>query len=199
MEHVLMKGSNPRLDSTNSPPKARSRARAESFGDFVPDNRMSEPERAAQFLDWCATHMPHRFVPYVWIAKHAYVKNRLPTLNSDDVESLRRNKMDKTRQILWKTYGRRTVPSPKIDGQEPGTRATVDSDDLAATDYLRRTRRIASGVKSAAETRAKIDLTEMRNKDLKAMVKRMDPVMEQLGKANIMAKLELPKHEDEDD
>lgn len=194
MESEVMKASNPKLPAAGVP---RSSRKPLGFDDFSPDTEMSENQRAAQFLDWAARSLPGRFVPYVWITKHAYVKPKLPRLDSEDVNTLRRKRMDSIKKILWSEYHRRTVSSPR--DQEPGVRATTDSDDLAGTDYLRRTRRIANGVKSAQETREKIDTSEMRNKDLKALVERTDPIMKQLGKADLLKRLELPPRRPDDE
>jgi len=204
MENEVMKASsNPKLPAAGAP--RSSRTRSLGFDDFTPASKvqtfedMNENQRAAQFLDWAARNMPSRFVPYVWITRYAYLKPKTPRLDSDDVNTLRKRRMDSIKKILWNEFHRRTVTSPR--DQEPGMRATTDSDDLAGTDYLRRTRRVASGAKAAAETREKIDLDEMRNKDLKAMVERTDPIMKQLGKADLLKRLELPprRPDDEDD
>ncbi|MGH9919814.1 MAG: hypothetical protein ACRD6W_13240 [Nitrososphaerales archaeon] len=172
-------------------------SRALSFDDFVPDSEMTENQRAAQFLNWSAENLPNRFCPFVWVTKHAYMKSKLPKLNDRDVETLRRGRMDTIKKILWNEYHRRALPAPR--DQEPGVRATTDSDDLAGTDYLRRTRRIAAGVKAAAETREHIDTSAMRNKDLRALVQRTDPIMKELVKADLMKRLELPPHRDDED
>ena len=197
MESEVMKASSPKLPAAGTP--RSSRTKPLGFDDFTPDTEMSENQRAAQFLDWCARNLPGRFVPYVWITKHAYVKPKVPRLDNIDVEALRSKRMDSIKKILWSEYHRRTVSAPR--DQEPGVRATTDSDDLAGTDYLRRTRRIANGVKAAQETREKIDTNEMHNKDLKALVERTDPIMKQLGKADLLKRLELPPRwpDDEDD
>jgi hypothetical protein len=167
-----------------------------SFDDFVPDHNMSITHRAAQFLDWCARNMPGRFVPYIWIAKHAHVMPRVPNGNNNYVVEIRKNKMDAIKRILWNDYNRRTVPAPR--DQEPGVRATTDDDDLTQNAYLRQTKRVASAAKAAQETRDKIDVDNMHNPDLKALVQRTDPVLKALGKADLMKRLELPAHEEED-
>jgi hypothetical protein len=195
MESEVMKASNPKLPTAGAP--RSSRTKPLTFEDFSPDTEMNENQRAAQFLDWCARNLPGRFAPYVWITKHAYIKTKLPRLDNIDVEALRKKRMDSVKKILWTEYHRRTVAAPR--DQEPGVRATTDSDDLAGTDYLRRTRRIASGVKAAAETREKIDVAEMHNKDLKAMVERTDPIMKQLNKADLLKRLELPPRRPDED
>jgi hypothetical protein len=126
METEVMKASSPKLPAAGGP--RSSRTKPLSFEDFTPDTEMSENQRAAQFLDWCARNMPGRFVPYVWITQHAYVKPKLPRLDSEDVNTLRKKRMDSVKKILWSEYHRRTVSSPR--DQEPGVRATTDSDDL---------------------------------------------------------------------
>jgi hypothetical protein len=167
-----------------------------TFDDFKPNPDLSENKRAAEFIDWCARNMPGRFIPYVQICKQAYFKPKVPRIDHDDVVTLRKKRMNSIKDILWKEFHRRTLTAPRE--QEPGMRATTDSDDLAGTDYLRRTRRIASGVKAASETREKIDTSAMRNVDLKAMVERTDPIMKTLVKADLMKRLELPPRRDDD-
>lgn len=195
MENEVMKSNSPKSQTSGG--NHSSRTKALGFDGFTPDTDMTENQRAAEFLDWAARNMPGRYVPYVWITKHAYVKTKLPKLNSEDVNTLRHKRMDSIKKILWNEYHRRAWPAPR--DQEPGVRGTTDSDDLAGTDYLRRTRRVASGAKAAAETREKIDTSSMRNKDLKAMVERTDPIMKQLGKADLLKRLELPPRRDDED
>lgn len=170
-----------------------------SFGDFEPDANLSESHRAAQFLDWAARKMPLRNVPYVWITKHAYVKPKLPRPTDPDNETLRLRKMSQIKRVLWDLYNRRTVPSGR--DEEPGVRATVDSDDLAGTDYYRNKRRVANGIKRMADTRKKMDVDSIRDPGLKAMVESMDPFIKQLTKPELLKQLELPPSsmDDEDD
>ena len=172
------------------------KAKGVAFDDFVPDHGMSITHRAAQFLDWCARNMPGRFAPYTWIAKHAHIMPRVPNVNNSDVTAIRKSKMDSIKRILWNEYDRRTVAAPR--DQEPGVRATTDADDLTQNSYLRQTKRVASSAKAAQATREKIDTGAMRNKDLKALVERTDPVLKQLAKADLMKRLELPAHNDDD-
>ena len=168
-----------------------------TFEDFAPDQDMNENQRAAQFIDWAARNMPKRFVPYVWITRHAYCKPKTPRIDNDEVNITRRKRMTRISQILWEKYHRRTVSAPR--DLEPGVRGTTDSDDLAATDYLRRTKRVANGIKAVEETRSKIDTKLMLNKDMKALVERTDPIMKQLSRANLFEKLKLPPPKPDDD
>jgi hypothetical protein len=178
------------------------RGKAVAFEDFEPDREMSFNHRAAQFLDWCAIHMPGRFVPYTWIARHMHMLTRTPTSKTKEVIEIRKSKMDSIKRILWNEYDRRTLSVPRDlikAGQEPGVRATTDSDDLTQHAYLRQTKRVASAARSAQDTRQKIDVDSMRNGDLKALVERTDPVLKQLARADLMKRLELPAHNDDDD
>jgi hypothetical protein len=181
-------------NSTNSGPRS-TKAKGVGFDDFVPDPNMSITHRAAQFLDWCAKNMPGRFIPYTWIAKHAHIMPRVPNGNNNYVHEIRKNKMDPIKRILWNEYDRRTVSAPR--SQEPGVRATTDADDLTQHAYLRQTKRIASSAKTAQDTREKIDTGEMRNKDLRDLVERTDPILKQLGKADLMKRLQLPAHDED--
>ena len=104
-------------------------------------------------------------------------------------------RLSRIKEILWNKYHRRTVPSSR--GLESGMRATTDSDDLAGTAYLRQNRRIANGIKAAAETREKIDIDEMHNENLKSMVQRTDPIIKKFMMADLMKKLELPAPSDD--
>jgi len=166
-----------------------------SFEDFDPDRNLSEVHRAAQFLDWAARVAPKRFVPYVWLAKHAYIKPRLPKPSDPDVETIRKRKMDQIKRILWETYKRRTVPSPR--DQEAGVRATSDHEDLAGTDLLRNSRRLANSAKRLAETHAAIDPTQIRDQGLRILVQGMSPVVAQLKNPDLLRKLELPPKKEE--
>lgn len=191
MEQV-MKSDNVR--STTS--RTRPRTEQVTFEDFQSDPELSEIHRAAQFLDWAAKHMPKRFVPYTWLTKCAYIKPRLPRVDTDEVRLIRLKKMGQIKRVLWETYSRRTVATPK--GSEPGVRATVDSDDLAGTDFLRRRQRLANGVVGLQETRAKIDTGTMKDAALKAVVQNTDPVIKQLMQPDMMRRLALPPKRDDD-
>ena len=169
-------------------------SQSQSFDNFVPDKDMNECQRAAAFLDWVAINFPGRFAPYVWICKHAYNKQKLPKITDADVETLRK-RLGRIKEVLWNKYHRRTEPASR--GLEPGMRGTTDSDDLAGTAYLRQNRRIANGIKAAAETREKIDINEMHNADLKSMVQRTDPIIKKFMMADLMKKLELPSPSDD--
>lgn len=177
---------------------ARTSSRSVSFfNNFVPDHTLSEVDRAAQFLDWAAQHMPMRFVPYAWIAKHAIIRPRVPGPDSPEVVMIRK-KIGAIKRSLWERYGRRTVPAPR--GQELGIRATTDDDDIAGTDFLSNKRRIYNGIKRLEDTRSKMDPSRMRDHGLKAMVIGMDSVMRKLTQPDLMSRLkELPPRREEDD
>jgi hypothetical protein len=175
--------------------KSNGRTKQIDFGDFIPTED-SVVKRAAQFLNWAAINMPHRFVPYTWIAKHSVLETRLPSPGSKmAIEA--HNRMSAIKHRLWMDYGRRTLPAPR--DQVPGCRATTDSDDLAGTVYITQTKRVAGGIKAMDETREKINVHEMRSQDLKSLVVRTDPVLKQLVRANLMEKLALPQHRADDD
>jgi len=179
------------------PVRGRSRPASASFSDFVPDHSLNEVDRAAQFLDWAAQHMPMRFVPYTWIAKHAIIRPRVPGPDSPEVVMIRK-KIGAIKRSLWDRYGRRSVAAPR--GQELGIRATVDDDDVAGTDFLQNKRRIHNGIRRLEDTRSKIDPGRMRDQGLKAMVTGMDAVMKKLTQPDLMTRLkELPARKDEDD
>ena len=103
--------------------------------------------------------------------------------------------MESIKRILWNDYDRRTVTAPR--DQEPAVRATTDADDLTQNAYLRQTKRVASSARAAQDTRDKIVIEDMRNKNLRELVQRTDPVMKSLQRADLMKKLELPSHDDD--
>jgi hypothetical protein len=186
METVVTKPAN-----RPPPPPPSHKTRAPSkFEDFVPDLAMTEVHRAAQFLDWAAQHMPKRFVPFVWIAKNAYAKPRVPRGDSVEVTMIRQKRMDQIKRVLWETYKRRTVPAPR--GSEPGVRATYDHDDLAGTDLVRSNRRVINATRRVAETHAVIDPDQMRDERLKELVQSMAPVIKKLTQPDLIRRLELP-------
>jgi hypothetical protein len=183
-------------NSSSGSSAPRAARKGVGFDDFTPDQGMSITHRAAQFLDWCAKNMPGRFVPYIWIAQHAHIMPRVPNGNNNYVNEIRKNKMDSIKRILWNEYDRRTVSAPR--DQEPGVRATTDADDLTQNAYLRQTKRVASSAKAAQDTRDKIVVEDMRSKDLRALVERTDPILKQLQKADLMKRLQLPEHTEDD-
>lgn len=190
METVSMKSANRNAPPPTPPPSHR--AKSIKFEDFIPDGALNEAQRAAQFLFWAAENMPKRFVPYVWIAKHAYIKPKLPRSDSAEVTLIRQKKMDQIKRILWLDYKRRTVPAPR--DSEPGVRATHDHDDMANTDLVRRRRRVAGSIKQMADTHAAIDPDQMHDPLAKAMVLDMNPIVKKLNTPELIRRLELPPH-----
>jgi len=188
MEIVAMKSAN------RNPPPAPPPAHRKSvnFEDFIPDRNLSEVQRAAQFLFWAAENMPKRFVPFVWIAKYAYIKPKLPRSDSAEVTLIRQKKMDQIKRVLWTEYKRRTVSAPR--NSEPGVRATYDHDDMANTDLVRRRRHVASSIKQMADTHAAIDPEQMNDALAKAMVLDMKPIVKKLNTPDLIRRLELPPH-----
>jgi hypothetical protein len=128
---------------------------------------------------------------------------KTPSAKSKDVVDLRTGgKMDSIKRILWNEYDRRTLSVPRHltkQGHEYGVRATTDDDDLTQNALLPQQKRVASAARTAQDTREKIDITAMHNSDLKALVKRTDPIMQALARADLAKKLELPSHSDDDD
>lgn len=176
-----------RIASASAP---KSQNRTISFDDFTPDSNLNESQRAAQFLNWAADNMPKRSVPYTWVTKHAYIKTRVPRSTDPDVVTLRTRKMGQIKKVLWDIYSRRTVASTR--NEDPGVRATVDSDDVAGTDFYRNKRRVASGIKRMADTRSKMDVDSIRDAGLKKMVENMDPIIKRLTNKDLLKQLELP-------
>ncbi len=185
-----------------APSTPRLKTKAPSFEDFEPDKHMNANRRAAQFLDWCAKEMPERFVPYSYIVMHMQMLTRPPKDTDKDVLALRQSKMDSIKKILWNEYHRRTISVPRAlikQNHRPGVRATTNADDLTKNAFIPQTRRIASATRTAQDTRDKIDVTEMRSQDMRALVERTDPVLKQLARADLMKRLELPVHSDDED
>ena len=188
-----------RTSDRGSTPNVRAKV---SFEDFEPDRDMNANHRAAQFLDWCAKNMPERFVPDNYIVMHMQMLKRPPKENMDDVVNFRKGKLDAIKRILWNEYDRRVITVPRAltkQGHKPGIRATTGADDLTKNAFIPQTRRIASATRTAQDTRDKIDVKAMHNQDMRALVERTDPVLKQLVRADLMKRLELPAHSDDDD
>lgn len=170
-----------------------------SFSQFVNDPSDSiDAERAARFLNWAAVNLPHRFVPWTWVTKHARGLPKLPSLGNGDL-LLIRSRIGSIKSILWKEYGRRTTPSPRYH-QEPGIRALVDDDDHARNDLVPNKKRIHNSILRLSDTRSKIDTSKMNDNGLVSMVLGMDPVIKSLTSSTLMNKLrELPPRPSDDD
>ena len=176
------------MKADNKPQPRKAKTKIVTFDDFVPtfSPDLDPVDRAARFLDWAAIHMPRRFVPYGWIAKHANGMRRKCSPESNEVATIRK-KLGAIKRILWNEFGRRTCPAPH--DQELGLRASTDDDDIAGTDYLRNKRRIYNGIQRLRDTRSKIDPARMRDPNLKSMVQNMDPILKKLTDDKLMNSL----------
>ncbi|OPZ39519.1 MAG: hypothetical protein BWY99_01370 [Synergistetes bacterium ADurb.BinA166] len=168
------------------------------FSSYVPDPETKDVvERAVQFLDWAAREVPKRFIPYPWIAKVSISMNRVPNVESPEVQLIRK-KIGSIKKVLWDRYNRRAVSAPRTE--ELGLRATVDDDDMAATDWLRNKRRVHNGIRRLEDTRNKMDVESMRDAGLRESVLGMDPVMKKLTQGNLMDRLkQLPARASDDE
>lgn len=170
---------------------ARKNGSAKSFADYSPKLNMSEAERAADFIDWCARMFPKRAVPYIWIVKVGNAKKHPPKEGSKEVELFRKSKMARVRKVLFERYERHVVPIPG-----KGLRGTVGSEDVAETDQESKAKRVLSAIDGLDRSRSLIKRADLKGAT-KVRYDKLGDAHKQLMSANIRGLLERPKEPEE--
>jgi hypothetical protein len=131
------------------------KSKAVNFKDFRYEEGHSDPQRAAQALDWAAEQFPEQWVAYNILLRAIRGFSHTPKLASRDVENLR-HKMSRVREILRRVYSRDLISEPGV-----GVRATSASLDVLKTAMVQRARRLASASTNYAATAALVEASEI--------------------------------------
>ena len=131
--------------------KRRSEPLNKAIQKYRPDKDMSMTKRAAHCLDWCANECPGEYLPYNMLLKVIQQYPRMPQLNSEEVQILRRN-MSNVRGHLQKTYSRELDSQPGV-----GVRATFSDADTLTVALPKKMSRFRAAKRSLATTVNLID------------------------------------------
>lgn len=156
--------------------------------DFEVDHGMSIPARVAAYLDWAARTAPTRPISFQQICKVVMQLPRVPTEKDRRTQSVRLA-IRRAKPILMNRYRRGIVPHPGF-----GVRATIDSEDVARTQFQADKRRAVSALKSIDRTSSLINASEIDDRELKASVTSTRKVMRLLISNDVFNKL-LPEHD----
>jgi len=161
----------------------------DEFNGYSNPKKMSETERAADFLHWCAKKYPGRYVSLRYIVRAAHILSRLPREESELVK-LFAKKMQRVGDVLNLKYGQALVPLRTV-----GYRATFSQDDLAAVALEAKVRRIVGSRKGFDKIRRLIDLDKIKDPALRERVRQLDKASRTLGDSYIrqIGKLPPPK------
>jgi hypothetical protein len=163
------------------------RSANKSIEDFKVDLNQSLVRRAAQVLNWAAKSLPGRPVSYQLLTKIVLALPRTPKEESADVISIMR-KTSKIRDVLMNDYQRGLVSHPGH-----GIRATMDTEDLARTQYEKNARRVVSAVTSLDKTRSIINPSDIHDQALRSRVNNIGKAAKILVSNDVLDKLRLPE------
>lgn len=166
-------------------------------GAFPLDNALTMPHRIAAFLDWWAKRHPYDFAAYNEILKAVMGYQRLPRLDTEEVEQIR-GTVGRAEPILHEKYQRALVRSRGV-----GARATVDDIDVIRNKQVGRARRVERAIVALAHTGELIDVKRIpdnpANRDLKQWYSRdLNGILKQVSAPEYLAKM-LPKKKDEEE
>jgi len=164
-----------------------SRKSNKSIEDFVVDLNKTIPHRAAQALDWAAKNLPGRPVSYQLLTKIVLALPRLPKEESKEVIALA-SRTSRIRDVLMDEHKRGLVSHPGH-----GIRATMDTEDLARTQYEKNAKRVVSSVTSLDRTRSLINPAEIHDQALRSRVNSIGKAARILVSNDVLDKLRLPE------
>lgn len=171
--------------------KTRDRV-AQSVLDYKPDLSLSITERGAAFLDWAAKSFPGRAITYQQITKVVFALPRVPSESSKDVDTLRKNRMGRIRDILFTKYKRAVVAHPGF-----GIRATKDSEDVARTDMESKAKKVRTAITNLDRSRSLIDISKITDPRLAERVQSIGDSLRSLNSSALQTKLRLPEPDKE--
>jgi hypothetical protein len=158
-----------------------------TFDNYTVVQDMSPPERVAHFLDWCARKMPYRYVPYPYIMKVVQVLKRKPAEDNEEVRRFARNRMTRPAIILREQYNRALVRAPGL-----GARATTDAEDKSVNDLIPKVKRTQSSIRATDVSASNINENEIKDPEIRAMVKRIKGGIKTLTSDTLSRQLQLP-------
>lgn len=144
--------------------------------------------KLAHFLDWCAAKLPYVPIAHGLAARAVFGLTRTPKITSVEVEMIV-GAAGRVRIKLMADYHRGLVTAKAL-----GIRATVDDDDLAATQLRSNVQRVVSATESTAKTRELIKTSNMRNDKNRRWVEQgVTPMLKDMNLDARLAKLLPPK------
>lgn len=155
--------------------------------EFKPDLEMSISERGAAFLDWAAKKFPGRAITYQQITKVVFALPRVPSENSKEVDTFRKNRMTRIREILFSKYKRAVVAHPGF-----GIRATKDSEDVARTDMELKAKKVRTAISNLDRSRSLIDVSKITDPKLVERVNSIGDSLRSLNSSALQTRLRLP-------
>lgn len=126
---------------------------------YEPDKTMkgNRGKLIAAGLHYLRNELPKAWITAPLLAKMIYQRTRAPRPNDPDVEGIK-SSMASAKIIYAQTYGNVITSLPGL-----GYRATIDSEDTAATEMIRSTERALSGLRSQRRVYDQIDLKEVND------------------------------------
>lgn len=133
------------------------KSRGKITGDSYPgsDPKLPKSHRIAHYLNWAADNIPYVFTQFNELLKRVEGRGRMPRLDSEDVNLLRRN-VGSCKNILLQLYEREFISQPGV-----GVRASVDDTDRLKTVLPKRMNRFNAARKAAIQTASSIDLNNI--------------------------------------
>jgi hypothetical protein len=127
------------------------------FWDYViPGSKMTDVERAVDFILWAARVMPNRPVPLEQIVRVALNLPKLPREEAQTIKQFK-SRLAVVKRILLDQYQKALLYHPGA-----GYRCTVNSEDAAQTYQEITARGVASAVRRFSKARAIIKRNELK-------------------------------------
>jgi hypothetical protein len=127
------------------------------FWDYtLPDRKMTDVERAVDFLLWAARVMPGRAVPVEQIVRVALNLPKLPREEANTIKTFK-NRLTVVKRMLFDGHQCHLLYHPGA-----GYRCTISSEDAARTHQEIQTRRVAGAIRGLARSRSIIKRSELK-------------------------------------
>ena len=127
------------------------------FWDYeVPDKKLTDMEKAADFLLWAAQVMPGRAIPLEHIVRVALALPKLPREDATAIKQFK-TRMGATKKILYDRHQRWIIYHPGA-----GYRATTDSEDTARTYQEKKAQGVRSAIRGLDKARDIIKRSELK-------------------------------------
>lgn len=139
---------------------------------YTPDEAMkgSRAKQIADAIHYVSMRLPGVWIMHTHIAKMIYGRKKTPRATDKDTLGVA-GSIGRARIVYEETYGDTITSLPRI-----GCRATVSSEDTAATEMIKVTERAGSAFRAQKRVRGQIDLDEVKDLALHEYVARgLDP------------------------
>jgi len=168
------------------PRKAKINGAATDYAKYFVNVESSIPRRLADFLVWAAKEMPKRAISLPQVAKVVLILPKTPKIDGKEIDRLR-NAIPRARQILLKEHRRGLLNIPGS-----GLRATLDSEDLATSQFERAAQRVVNSIEHLDHNRAAIKLSEISDTEVRTRVSRVSQACKTLTSGEVLERLRLP-------